>query len=1241
MGGNKLVVLSVVLVLAFIGCTLPPSPSSPGLSGEDSGLIGFAFRHLSYGSQGLEDFSPPIDVFDNDRVIFNVLDEISPRDGETTVEQEFDYFQPGGYLWGDIYYLDYEDFKWRPYSLGESRVGNSNWIADGSFEYLRLPLSSLQEGENYIIAYSCKKYDDEWKCGCLTQNGPCNQWMLQEYDLDLTKLPPGPVDPPGIEPERDEVELGFDVDGREFNHGDKIELIGPYYSEAFGKGKLEAEYVFNSYIVEMETPPLLARHAEIGADYTTGLVGNAINIAGLISQSSKERLKADFERERKLMIDEQQEVLDALLNRGFVGNSIAASTVRVKESYTKVFNGMAMNMPEDRVAYVESLPGVKRVSQERKLEAFLDIALPAVDIAKLHSLDENGADCEESGKECITGEGVTVAVIDTGVDYTHPSLGGCLGTSCKVIGGHDFVNDDSNPMDDHGHGTHVASTVAGDNDVIGAAPGASILAYKALDAGGGGSEANIIAAVERAVDPNGDLDFSDHADIISMSLGGFGHPDDPLSTSIDVASEAGVLSVIAAGNSGPFPGSIMSPAGARSALTVGASCTPDQVGSHFLCNTEIADFSSRGPTELLTIKPDVLAPGVEICAAEAGVETGQTECGSQKITISGTSMATPIVAGLSALVMQVHPDWTAQEVKMAIRNNANGLSFDDFGKGYGIVDGDSVFGSTPPVAILGEVGFIDSDQPIEAKISAHSDDYLETRFYIGEGEFPDQYELIITDSTEFFDGTVAINNQYDEGIYQLLIEVEDTHGVISRDKVYFVVEEDDEPPRPPPNTGHLLGSYVHNPTNQPITGDLEFEIRKIQLGDSFEFLPSPDNGDIDLGRDTIDPGEVVDLARIWNDEIELFTPIEAGTYLVGVGFYYPNGNGYGTGTTVDVLCETDQQCGPFQGCVQNECELLTCTEQGGQVCPGESTCADPTTPADGTDSCCLAGCDGLDLCENVICEFNEACSEGICELITCDAMKGTICEPNESCNVNTVEGSDTDSCCLGFCQQVKEQCTNIQCPTNKECVNGLCELKSCNEQGGLVCNDNARCNTDTTDASDGACCTGTCVLKTCNDLGGNVCQTGQTCSTTPIDSVDSGACCTGTCGTPTCESQGGVICEDGETCGDPLSSTNSGVCCGEPCSEGVVEIDITAQQFSFSPGTITVPKGTRIKLNINSIDVTHGFTIPDFGVSVVLSPGVEVSTEFVADKVGTFSYSCSVFCGGGHSNMKGTLIVTS
>jgi cytochrome c oxidase subunit 2 len=90
----------------------------------------------------------------------------------------------------------------------------------------------------------------------------------------------------------------------------------------------------------------------------------------------------------------------------------------------------------------------------------------------------------------------------------------------------------------------------------------------------------------------------------------------------------------------------------------------------------------------------------------------------------------------------------------------------------------------------------------------------------------------------------------------------------------------------------------------------------------------------------------------------------------------------------------------------------------------------------------------------------------------------------------------------------------------------------------------------------------------------------------------------------------------------------------------VVDIKMTAKQFEFSPSTITVKKGETVKLTVTSEDVQHGLSIPDFGVSLSLSPGVPATATFVADKTGTFQFMCNNFCGSGHSGMKGTLVVT-
>jgi len=265
---------------------------------------------------------------------------------------------------------------------------------------------------------------------------------------------------------------------------------------------------------------------------------------------------------------------------------------------------------------------------------------------------------------------------------------GCKGNMCvtanninngscgKVIGGYDFVNNDNDPMDDHGHGTHVAGIAAGNGELKGVAPDAKLFAYKVLAEDGYGQDDWIIAAIERAVDPNQDGNIADHVDVVNMSIGGFGYPDDPLSQSVDNAVDAGVIVVVAAGNNGWYFG-IDSPGAARKAITVGATCKKTDVGG--LCMGDIGPFSSLGPTFLGTLKPDVLAPGTSICSAqhdaldELGFQYGKTQLHcieDTSVTEMGTSMASPHVAGAAALLLQAHPDWKPAEVKAALMQTA-------------------------------------------------------------------------------------------------------------------------------------------------------------------------------------------------------------------------------------------------------------------------------------------------------------------------------------------------------------------------------------------------------------------------------------------------------------------------------------------------------------------------------------------------------------------------------------------
>ncbi len=350
-----------------------------------------------------------------------------------------------------------------------------------------------------------------------------------------------------------------------------------------------------------------------------------------------------------------------------------ASHIEQKTTELDVIDSIAVEIAYDELAELSKEAAVEKVYLDRKVEAILDKSVPLINASYLWQL-------KDSFGNNVTGKDIIIAVIDTGVDYNNSELGGCLGAGCKVIGGYDFVNNDNNPMDDHGHGTHVAATAAGigtNGQLRGVAPDAKILAYKVLSSAGSGSSSNIIAAIQRAADPDKNPDTDDGADIISMSLGGSGNPADAMSKAVDAAVDAGVVVTIAAGNSGPTGETILSPGTARKAITVGASDD----------NDNIASFSSRGPVQTLDVKPEVTAPGVGICAAQwdSWLE-GSRECSPEvdkHISISGTSMATPHVAGAVALLKQAYPSWTAEQIKSVLVNTGKDLGYSPITQGGG------------------------------------------------------------------------------------------------------------------------------------------------------------------------------------------------------------------------------------------------------------------------------------------------------------------------------------------------------------------------------------------------------------------------------------------------------------------------------------------------------------------------------------------------------------------------------
>jgi subtilisin family serine protease len=296
----------------------------------------------------------------------------------------------------------------------------------------------------------------------------------------------------------------------------------------------------------------------------------------------------------------------------------------------------------------------------------------SVDVAN-ETLDQSTAQVTAPGAWArgYTGQGVTVAVLDTGWDQNHPDLQGV------VTQAQDFTGSASGVQDKFGHGTHVSSIIAGSGAASGGvakgvAPNAKIAMGKVCTDDGACAWSAILAGIDWAVN-------TVHAKVVNMSLGGYNEiGSDPLENAVNgYTVYAGTLFVVAAGNSGSAAGTINTPGSAQFALTVGAVDAT---------NT-IAAFSGRGSSVEHFAKPDVVAPGVQIVAARAAGTSMGSPVDANYTAASGTSMATPHVAGVAALLAQEHPGVAGIYLKGAITGSAvpiSGLTTHD--QGYGLTN---------------------------------------------------------------------------------------------------------------------------------------------------------------------------------------------------------------------------------------------------------------------------------------------------------------------------------------------------------------------------------------------------------------------------------------------------------------------------------------------------------------------------------------------------------------------------
>lgn len=383
-----------------------------------------------------------------------------------------------------------------------------------------------------------------------------------------------------------------------------------------------------------------------------------------------------------------------------------------------------------------------------------------------------------------TGAGIKVGIIDTGLDYTHPDLAG------KYVDGYDFVNGDPDPMDDHGHGTHVAGTIAAvmnETGLIGAAPGVSLYALKVLDANGSGSLGNIMAAVEWCVDNN--------IQITNNSYGIMTDPGTTFKAVFDAAYAEGMLQIAAAGNDRTkwysifFSDIVSYPAWYSSVVAVAATDSANKVAS----------FSSFGPSV------ELAAPGVSI---ESTIPGGYA-------TWSGTSMATPHVVGAAALVMKSGIT-SAAAVRTRLQATADDLGVlgRDRDYGYGLVDADEAVLGTPPL-----------NAPPSVTITSPMDG---ATFTIGQtitftATATDPEDGVLTSSitwTSSRDGNIGTGGSLNLatltiGTHDILASVIDINGQVGSDLVSITVESsttENTPPvvtiSSPNNGGHFFTNEV-------------------------------------------------------------------------------------------------------------------------------------------------------------------------------------------------------------------------------------------------------------------------------------------------------------------------------------------------------------------------------------------------------------------------------------------------
>ena len=354
-----------------------------------------------------------------------------------------------------------------------------------------------------------------------------------------------------------------------------------------------------------------------------------------------------------------------------------------------IFNAIAVDMPVSILQQMARSEDLKAIYANKQMHIIQDNRAASVESntasqpAYAWGIEKIGMRQVNAQLPNATGEGVRVGILDTGIDPTHPDLVG------RLLTFKDFVTGSTTAIDDHGHGTHVSGTISGGNTSgtqIGIAPKVRLIVGKIFDKDGGSNTATIMQGMQWIADPDGNPSTNDFPNLVSNSWGGAGPDgsqdpaDDNFCQALDAWVKLGMLPVFAAGNSGPDAGSVGLPGACPNALAVGATDSNDQ----------IADFSSRGPVQWKSstlIRPVISAPGVKILSSLPGDKYDSWD---------GTSMATPHVSGVAALLFQGQPNATVEQVVGRITSTAVHLGSEGNNNDYGAGRIDALKALTAP-----------------------------------------------------------------------------------------------------------------------------------------------------------------------------------------------------------------------------------------------------------------------------------------------------------------------------------------------------------------------------------------------------------------------------------------------------------------------------------------------------------------------------------------------------------------